>query len=257
MFPNGIQTKPIQLNLKEFKFKIIKTVMRYFFTLLIILLLVNACEEKKIQLFNSNNLDGWVNYGGGKFYVEDGCIVAESIENIPNTFLHTENKYQDFILEFDVKLDTVLNSGVQIRSNIYKKQTFTNRWGGLFDEDGNKLMLKRKWLAGRFWGYQIEIDPTSRSWSGAVYEEGGRGFLHTPGINERVKTAFKPLEWNHFKIYVKGDHIKSWINDVMIADVKDDLTSDGYIALQLHGIGQSSVKVNKKIRWKNLLLKIL
>ena len=97
--------------------------MRYFFTLVVILLLVNACEEKKIQLFNSNNLDGWVNYGGGKFYVEDGCIVAESIENIPNTFLHTENKYQDFILEFDVKLDTVLNSGVQIRSNIYKKQS--------------------------------------------------------------------------------------------------------------------------------------
>jgi hypothetical protein len=47
MFPNGIQTKPIQLNLKEFKFKIIKTIMRFFFTLLGILLLVNACEEKK------------------------------------------------------------------------------------------------------------------------------------------------------------------------------------------------------------------
>ena len=62
--------------------------MRYFYTLLILLLL-NSCNENTIQLFNSNNLDGWVNYGGGKFYVEDGCIVAESIYELPNTFLHT------------------------------------------------------------------------------------------------------------------------------------------------------------------------
>tara|TARA_B100001939_G_scaffold345579_1_gene362469 strand:- start:2034 stop:2726 length:693 start_codon:yes stop_codon:yes gene_type:complete len=230
--------------------------MKYIYSL-IILFLFNACQEKEIKLFNSSNLDGWVNYGGGKFYVEDGCIVAESINNLPNTFLHTEKKYQDFILEFDVKLDTVLNSGVQIRSNIYKKQTSTDRWGGLFDKEGNKLIMKRTWMAGRFWGYQIEIDPTSRSWSGAIYEEGGRGFLHTPGINEKVKSAFKPLEWNHFKVLVKGDHIQSWINDVIIADVYDDLTSDGYIALQLHGIGDSTLKVNKKIRWKNLILKVL
>ena len=106
--------------------------MKYIYSL-IILFLFNACQEKEIKLFNSSNLDGWVNYGGGKFYIEDGCIVAESINNLPNTFLHTEKKYQDFILEFDVKLDTVLNSGVQIRSNIYKKQTSTDRWGGLFD----------------------------------------------------------------------------------------------------------------------------
>ena len=186
------------------------------FYLIIVLMSLYACQEKEIRLFNSNDLDGWVNYGGGKFYVEDGCIVAESIYELPNTFLHTEKKYRDFILEFDVKLDTVLNSGVQ-----------------------------------------IEIDPTSRSWSGAIYEEGGRGFLHTPGINEKVKAAFKPLQWNHFKVYVKGDHIQSWINDVMIADVYDNLTTDGYIALQLHGIGQNSLKVNKKIRWKNLILKVL
>ena len=60
------------------------------------LLLLNSCNENTIQLFNSKNLDGWVNYGGGKFYVEDGCIVAESINELPNTFLHTEKKIQRF-----------------------------------------------------------------------------------------------------------------------------------------------------------------
>tara|TARA_X000000950_G_scaffold39724_3_gene42857 strand:- start:5388 stop:6083 length:696 start_codon:yes stop_codon:yes gene_type:complete len=226
---------------------------KYFYPILLFLVL-NACKEKEVQLFNGTDLDGWVNYGGGKFYVEDDCIVAESIDGLPNTFLHTEKKYQDFVLEFDVKLDTVLNSGVQIRSNIYEKKTTTIRWGGKFDEDGNKSTIERKWPAGRFWGYQIEIDPTSRAWSGALYEEGGRGFLHTPGVNETVKAAFKPLEWNHFKVHVKGDHIQSWINDVMIADVYDDLTADGFIALQLHGIGKNTLKKNKKIRWKNLTI---
>lgn len=56
--------------------------------------------------------------------------MGEAITGLPNTFLHTREKYQNFELEFDVKLDTVLNSGVQIRSNIYEKDTETIRWGG-------------------------------------------------------------------------------------------------------------------------------
>ena len=221
---------------------------------LFLFLTIISCQSNDIKLFNGNDLKGWVNYGGGKFYVEDECIVAEAVMGLPNSFLHTEKKYQNFELEFDVKLDTVLNSGVQIRSNIYDEDTQTIRWGGRFDENGDKIVIQKKRAAGRFWGYQIEIDPTSRSWSGAIYEEAGRGFLHTPGVNETVKSAFKPLEWNHFKVRIKDDHIQSWINGVMIGDVYDDLTDNGYIALQLHGIGRKALKANKKIRWKNLVL---
>jgi hypothetical protein len=227
------------------------------FFLVVSLLFLFSCESNKISLFNEVNLEGWYNYGGGKFYVEDRCIVAEAIMGVPNTFLQTDKKYQNFELEFDVKLDTVLNSGVQIRSNIYKEDTETVRWGGRFDENGQKSVINRKWGAGRFWGYQIEIDPTSRSWSGSIYEEAGRGFLHTPGINQTVKSAFKPLEWNHFLVRVKDNRIQSWINGTIIADVTDDLVSDGYIALQLHGIGKNKLKSNKKIRWKNIYLKKL
>lgn len=225
--------------------------------LLIFITTIVSAQNQDSEIFNGSNLDGWVNYGGGKFYVEDQCIVAEAINGIPNTFLHTEKKYQNFELEFDVKLDTVLNSGVQIRSNIYQKDTQTIRWGGRFDENGDKMIIRKKRSAGRFWGYQIEIDPTSRAWSGAIYEEAGRGFLHTPGINEEVKSALKPLEWNHFRVRVKDNHIQSWVNGVMVGDVYDDLTDNGYIALQLHGIGKNKLKANKKIRWKNLSIKEL
>ena len=229
--------------------------MNKFNYILLVLILFFSCQTNDIYIFNGINLDGWVNYGGGKFYVENECIVAESIMGLPNTFLHTEKKYQNFELEFDVKLDTVLNSGVQIRSNIYQKDIEIIRWGGRFDENGDKMIIRKKRSAGRFWGYQIEIDPTFRAWSGAIYEEGGRGFLHTPGINQEVKSALKPLEWNHFKVRVKNNHIQSWVNGVMVGDVYDDLTENGYIALQLHGIGKKKMKANKKIRWKNLRLK--
>ena len=57
-----------------------------------------------------------------------------------------------------------------------------------------------------------------------------------------------------FPCQSQGNHIQSWINGIMIGDVYDNLTSNGYIALQLHGIGQVSKK-NKKIRWKNFFLK--
>ncbi|MEK9603319.1 MAG: DUF1080 domain-containing protein [Flavobacteriaceae bacterium] len=225
--------------------------------ILLVSTLFFSCQNNDPKIFNGSNLDGWINYGGGKFYVENQCIVAESIMGLPNTFLHTEKKYQNFELEFDVKLDTVLNSGVQIRSNIYQEDAETIRWGGRFDENGEKMIIRKKRLAGRFWGYQIEIDPTSRAWSGAIYEEAGRGFLHTPGINETVKAAFKPLEWNHFKVRVKDNHIRSWVNGILIGDVYDDLTDNGYIALQLHGIGKRKEKANKKIRWKNIVLQPL
>jgi hypothetical protein len=115
---------------------------------LFLFLTIISCQSNDIQLFNGNDLKGWVNYGGGKFYIEDECIVAEAIMGLPNSFLYTEKKYQNFELEFDVKLDTVLNSGVQIRSNIYDEDTQTIRWGGRFDENGEKIVIqkKRAWL---------------------------------------------------------------------------------------------------------------
>ena len=231
--------------------------MKKFTYIILILIIFTNCNNNTLKIFNGSNLNGWLNYGGGKFYVENNCIVAEAITGLPNTFLHTEKKYQNFELQFDVKLDTVLNSGVQIRSNIYQNDTETVRWGGRFDQEGQKDLKNIIRKAGTFWGYQIEIDPTSRAWSGAIYEEAGRGFLHTPGINQKVKSAFKPLEWNHYKIRVKNNHIQSWVNGVIIGDVYDDLTDDGYIALQLHSIGKNKIRANKKIRWKNLSLKEL
>ena len=224
------------------------------------LFLVFACcpadraPSKAVDLFDGESLEGWQNFGGGNFYVEDGAIVGQATMGLPNSFLATDAMYDDFELEVEFLVDPLLNSGIQIRSNTYQAETSTTRWGGRFKPDGSKDTRERVWPAGRFWGYQIEIDPTERAWSGTVYEEGGRGFLHPPGENEEAKKAFRQGEWNHFRIIAHGDHFQTWLNGVPVADVHDDLTATGYIALQLHGIGNNAEKEGIKVRWRNIRL---
>lgn len=210
-----------------------------------------------IDLFDGKSLDGWQNFGGGKFYVENGAIVGEAAPLLPNSFLATEKMYGDFELEVEFKIDPLLNSGIQIRSHVYEQETTTVRWGGRFKADGSKDVKDRVWEKGRFWGYQIEIDPTDRGWSGTLYEEGARGFLHTPGQDEAARKAFKAGEWNHFRIIANGDHFQTWLNGVPVADLHDDDQASGYIALQLHGIGNSKDKIGEKVRWRNIRLKVL
>ena len=68
-------------------------------------------------LFNGNNLNGWRQVGGqAEYRVEDGEIVGVSVPDSPNSFLITRRNCGDFILEYEVFVDPLLHSGVQIRS---------------------------------------------------------------------------------------------------------------------------------------------
>tara|TARA_R110002096_G_scaffold28985_9_gene87524 strand:+ start:6393 stop:7103 length:711 start_codon:yes stop_codon:yes gene_type:complete len=229
--------------------------------LILPLILLAACSQpqepgsESVDLFNGTDLEGWQNFGGGKFYVEDGAIVGEAAPDLPNSFLATTTMYEDFELEVEFKVDDPLNSGIQIRSNTYPEETTTLRWGGKLKEDGSKDVIDRVWEKDRFWGYQIEIDPSDRNWTGTLYEEGGRGFLHSPDDAKSPEGTFKADDWNHFRIVAKGDHFQVWLNGVQTVDVHDSLTPTGYIALQLHGIGKSKEKTGLKVRWRNITLK--
>jgi len=212
-----------------------------------------SLHAAETSLFDGKTLNGWQNFGGGRFYVEDGAIVGESKPGLPNSFLATKKVYKNFELEVDFMIDPLLNSGIQIRSNVYPAETQTIRWGGLNAPDGSRITKEMTREKGRFWGYQIEIDPSERGWTGAIYEEAGRGFLHQPSHT----TAYRPGQWNHFRIRASGDHIQAWLNGVAIAEVHDNLTASGLIALQLHGIGNSKEKAGQKVRWRNIRLKEL
>jgi hypothetical protein len=199
-----------------------------------------------ITLFNGRNLDGWVQRSGtAKYRVEDGCIVGTTVANTGNTFLCTTKTYGDFILEFEFKVAKEMNSGVQFRSEFHAKPTEA-------DINGKK----KKFAADRVFGYQYEIDPSARAWTGGVYDEARRGWLVDLKDNEAARKAFKPGEWNKARIECKGDRIQTWINGVKAADFRDSMTLRGIIGLQVHGIGDGTKRApGEEIRWRNLRLK--
>lgn len=207
-------------------------------------------------LFNGHDLSGWIQRGGAAIYtIEGNEIVGHSALGTPNTFLCTTQIYGDFILEYDFKVDPKLNSGVQIRSECFDHPTGLV-WAG------KTIPIP----AGRVHGYQIEIDPDvprQRMWSGGIYDEARRGWLFPTGGEQSAEAkAFSALGqrifhvegWNHIRVEARGDSLQTWLNGTACADIKDGLTPRGFIALQVHGIGQDKTKAGTQVRWRNLLL---
>lgn len=92
--------------------------MRYFIfglcTLLVPVLVWS--QDGWVSLFNGNNLNGWKQLNGKAHYkVEEGVITGYTVFGESNSFLATEKDYDDFILEFEFKTDSLVNSGVQFR----------------------------------------------------------------------------------------------------------------------------------------------
>lgn len=205
----------------------------------------DSTDNSWVRLFNGKDLDGWIQRGGkAKYTVEDEQIVCRSVPNTQNSFLCTKRDYGDFVLELEFKVQKGLNSGVQIRSQCYDSDKTV--------EIGGK---PKKFPAGRVHGYQVEIDPAERAWSGGVYDEGRRGWLNDLKNNEPARKAFKSEDWNKFRIECKGESIKTWLNGVPAADLKDGLTPSGFIALQVHGVGKRTEPL--EVRFRNIRIKEL
>ncbi|WP_299122238.1 DUF1080 domain-containing protein [uncultured Winogradskyella sp.] len=203
------------------------------YSILIIVFLFSCKSEQDkipwVDLINNNSLEGWNIKGGeAKYIVEDGVVIGTTAANTPNTFLTTNEMYGDFIFEIDFKVDSTMNSGIQIRSN--------------------SVPYYRE---GMVHGYQVEIDPSKRSWSGGIYDEKRRKWLHTLENNQEAQKAFKQNEWNHYRVEAIGDTIKTWINSVPASYLIDDKTASGFFGLQVHSIGKNKDKLGKQVMWKN------
>lgn len=207
--------------------------------------LVVACSSQDAAknwtpLFNGRDLSGWVQHGGrAQYAVENGEIVGRTVPQTPNSFLCTTRTYRDFVLELEFKPMTGLNSGVQVRSECFADPRTVVVAGKEY-----------KLPADRVHGYQVEIDPGERAWTGGIYDEGRRGWLADLKNNEPARKAFKTNEWNHFRIECHGDSIKTWLNGVLAAELNDGVTREGFIALQVHGVGNRTDPL--EVRWRNL-----
>src|SRR5688572_6038528 len=208
--------------------------MNKIFLFVLLVAVGNTCQAQGAgwkPLFNGKDFTCWKQLNGkAKYTVQNGEVVGTTIFGEPNSFLATEKDYGDFVLEFEYKVDSTMNSGVQFRSE--SKPDFMN---------------------GRVHGYQFEIDPSRRAWTGGIYDEARRDWLYTMDMNPAAKTAFKQGRWNKVKIECIGNDIRTWVNGVAAAHVIDNMTAKGFIALQVHSINKKEDE-GRQIRWRNLFI---
>jgi hypothetical protein len=217
-----------------------------------------ATKGKRTEnLFNGKNLDGWVEHSGkAQYTIEDGVLVGMSVAGTGNSFLCTTQTFGDFELELEFKCDDLLNSGVQIRSEVFP--------------DARTLHIGTntyKLTPDRVHGYQVEIDMDAargRMWTAGIYDEARRGWLFPAdgekgkqglAFSEQGRKVSKPGEWNKLRIVAVGPSIKTWLNGEPRAEINDALTPRGIIALQVHGVGNATEKVGLKVCFRNVHIK--
>ena len=197
------------------------------------------------SLFNGTDLTGWK--GLPDFWsVQDGCITGKTTTEhmvTENTFLICEGEeVADFELTLKYKITDLNgasaafgNSGIQYRSKNVKPEYFVVS------------------------GYQADFE-CSKTYSGILYEEKGRGILAkrgekvvihegdapnkpkievtgSVGVSDEIQAAIHPADWNEYKIVAKGGHLQHFINGVLTVDVTDETAigaKKGLLAFQLH-----------------------
>lgn len=177
-------------------------------------------EEGWIEMFNGKDLSGWKVSDNGKFKVEDGAIVANGERS---HCFYTGREFKDFVFETEVKTTPGSNSGIYFHT--------------AYQEEG--------WPAQ---GHEIQVnvshtDPVK---SGSLYN--------------RVKlfeSAFKDGEWAKYRITVKGNTLRTEINDRVLYEyvqppgvTEGPRLGSGLIALQAHD--PKSVVYYRNLRIKPL-----
>jgi hypothetical protein len=180
------------------------------------------------NLFNGENLNNFEKrQGTADYLVEGNQLIGISKVGSPSTYLCTKERYSDFIIEVDVKIDMGLNSGVQFRSN--SVESFKN---------------------GQVHGYQAEIDVSERKWSGGIFDQSRRGWIYPVTMNKKGQNAFQNGAWNKYRIEAIGNTIRTWVNGVQVTNLVDDMTAEGFIAFQVHSIGNNKERDGLKVRWR-------
>lgn len=223
------------------------------FSILLATVLSVSAEDSWVKLFDGNSLTGWTQLNGTATYkVENGTIVGTTAAGSPNSFLCSNNLYGDFELEFEVKVDDSLNSGMQIRSAQKTAETV-----------GSNPPKNKNEGPGRVYGPQVEIE-ASPGQAGWIYGEAtGRGWLSPePKEKDPAKNQhsfMKNGEWNSFRIIAKGPRIQTFVNGQPVADLTDEeiykTHPKGFLGLQVHAIKPGTGPYS--VAWRNIRIKEL
>ncbi len=206
----------------------------------VIILLLCCCSMESNEawhvLSEDPELSEWEQPTGSAVYTfNNNKIVGTALKGAASSFLCTREIYSDFILEFEVKMDTSLNSGVQIRS--HSCSTYYD---------------------GKVFGYQVEIVPSPNHKSGGIYDENRRGWLYDfSKENPRSADPIRNNKWNKYRIEAMGDSIRVWVNGISTANLIDDFDSDGFIGLQLYcpDITDKPWAEGAQVQWRDVRIK--
>ena len=123
---------------------------------------------------------------GSTWVVKDGVLHSGKSRG---TWLVSEKEYDDFILEVEIKLTAVVNSGIALRAPMKGDPAF----------DGMELQVAD-------YRYNTQAKPSELT--GGIYR------AIAPS-----KQVYRPEEWNKFHIELKGTHLKATLNGELIQDV--------------------------------------
>gem|GEM_PF-348382 len=179
-----------------------------------------------IDLFNGTNLDGWRENRfahAPRWEVKDGVLTASGGQG----YLATLESFEDFELFAEVRItdtaDRHGNSGIYVRC-----QPHVNR----------ALEFPP--------GYEVQCDHNdSRNYTGSIYN------LGSPG-SSAPKPRARDGEWFTMRVWVKGNHFRTWVNGEPAVDCIDPQSRypRGYILLQQHH--RSGVVEFRQVRIRRL-----
>ena len=212
------------------------------------------------SLFNGTDLTGWAGRTN-HWSVQDQAITGITTADNPakgNNFIIAKSDgtnliVGDFELRFAFKFSGDFgNSGVQYRSKALPDFVVH--------------------------GYQADME-RGPTYTGILYEEGGRGILATRGQKvvikdnpakpgqpkievvgsvgdpKAVQATIKDGDWNDYVVIAKGNHLQQFVNGLPTVDVTDEQVAkaakSGILALQLHA------GPPMKVQFRNLRIKPL
>lgn len=185
-----------------------------------ILLLALVCPpqakaHEKINLFNGQNLDGWIIENGGQFSVADGVIKLDKGVG----WLRSSRSFADFtlILEFRF-LEKEANSGIFVRTGPTSND----------DENG--------WPDN---GYQVQcMDTLEGQYPLAHMIPYGAPDFESESDIEALKRVYRPAgEWQTYEITCRGETMEIKLNGAVITTCKNIKNLSGHIGIQgEHGL---------------------
>jgi hypothetical protein len=229
--------------------------MKSLFTAIFVSLFVLSCASNA-QLKRENLLDPELSkfsniyeYGQAKMEGDELVLVATG-----NWFFTTKKNYKNFIFEGEILMPDVSE---------YSNSGFMFRGAPMITKKGTRAAA----------GYQAEVDPSKRKWSGGLYHQGGRQWLHPlhktrsdrdedfkqsllPEWTTEMANAYKHLEWNKYRIECVGSEIKIYVNGVLTTHVIDTKLSEGFLGLQHHGSKKliKTGKTDNYVRFRNVFV---